>query len=52
MQQGHRVTYIDVKLFHETYNHIEIRYHIIGQCIEQDEISIKHITTKEQVQIF
>ena len=52
MEQGHGVTYIDVKLFHGISNHIEICHHFIRQCIEQDEISIKHIIKKEQVQIF
>ena len=31
MEQGHGVTYIDVKLFHGISNHIEIRYHFIRQ---------------------
>lgn len=54
---GHVTLYINNKLaidlnknpvFNGQIKHIDIRYHFISECIERDEIVVKHIASESQ----
>lgn len=54
---GPVILYIDNKsaihiaknpVFHVRSKHFDIRYHFIGECIEQGEIIVKHVSSDNQ----
>ncbi len=36
-------------VFHERSKHIDVRYHYIRECVDEDKIIIDYTTTEEQL---
>jgi hypothetical protein len=36
-------------VFHERSKHIDLRYHFIGECVDNGSIATEFITTKDQL---
>jgi hypothetical protein len=36
-------------VFHDRSKHIQLRYHFIRQCVDDGDIDVKYVSTKEQL---
>ena len=49
MQNSWRIQLSKNPVFHDHSKHIDIRYHFIRECIEQNRVAVEFIGTKDQL---